>query len=59
MPHVTVEKIGYTIEIAVDNDPVLETSIDLTDRVVIDFPELLMLLEEVSDEAVELIDLEE
>ncbi len=59
MPHVTVEKIGYTVVVSADNNPVLETSIDLTDRVVIDFPELLMLLEEVSDEAVELIDLEE
>jgi len=59
MPNVTVEKHGYTIEVSVDGNPVLETSIDLTDRVVIDFPELLMLLEEVSDEVVELLDWED
>lgn len=59
MPHVTVEKNGYTVVVLTDSNPVLETSLDLTDRVVIDFPELLMLLEEVSDEVVEVIDTEE
>ncbi len=59
MPHVSVEKNEYTLIVSVDDDPVLETGLDLIGNVVLDLSELLDLLEETSDQAVEYIDLEE
>ena len=58
MSHVVIEKHGFQLEIRVDDIPILETGLDLTDTVVLDLSELIELLEETSDDLVEYIDLE-
>ena len=55
MSHVVIEKHGFVLTILVDDVPVLETALDLRDGVVLDLTELIELLEEVSDDAVEYI----
>lgn len=59
MSHVIIEKSGFALTVSVDHVPVLETGLDLRDGVMLDLTDLLELLEEVSDEIVEYIDLEE
>ncbi len=56
MSHVTIEKTGFNLEIAVDGVPILSTGLDLTGTVVVELPELIELLEEASDELVEFND---
>jgi len=59
MPHVVIELNDMTLEVRVDGTPVLETGLDLTGSVVIELFELIELLEEVSDDLVEVIDLDQ
>lgn len=59
MSHVTVERDGFTLTVSVDQVPVLETGLDLNDGVVLELTDLMEMLEEVSDEVVEYINLEE
>lgn len=55
MPIVKLEKTGSVLDITVDGYLVLSTGLDLTNTVVLDWSELVDLLEEASDNVVEII----
>ena len=59
MSHVVIEKHGFQLEVRVDDIPVLETGLDLTGTITLELWELVNLLEEVSDDLVEYLDLED